>query len=290
MISGFDHNPASIHYYDSDYPSQTDALFPENFDRVTEFQGIAYDVDRYKEIVGSNGGPVLELCCGTGRVALPLAREGFEITAVDVSSAMLDQFRLHLQHEDASVATRITLIEQDVTSLSMDFEPTGVRLAPTVGAKDFKIAILAFNSLLCVPDFSKQIEVLKGAHAHLRLGGLLLIDIVNPLQLKLEGDPLPKPFFTRKNRNTGNVYTRFAMIGPLQPDQTQELFGWYDEITSDGLVKRTRYSLYWRPIFRFEIELMLKLAGFTVLTVEGGHHKQPYTSSSQRMFITALKS
>ena len=276
MKAGFEHNPASVHYYDSDYPSPDDALFPENFDAITEYQGIAQDVERYKEVVRSAGGPVLELCCGTGRVALPLAREGFPVTGVDISNAMLERFRNHLETEDISVMQRVRLIEQDVTSLTLE-------------AKDFKIAILAFNSLLCVPDFSKQLDVLHAAFAHLCPGGLLLIDIVNPLQLKLDGDPVPKPFFTRRNRNTGNIYTRFAMMGPLETDQTQQLFGWYDEITSEGQLRRTPYSLYWRPIFRFEIELMLKLAGFSLLKVEGGHRKELFTSKSPRMFITAMR-
>jgi SAM-dependent methyltransferase len=277
MNAGLENNHPSTHYYDSDYPSAWDSLFPENFDSVTEYQGIAHDVERYKEIVRSEGGPVLELCCGTGRVSIPLAREGFVVTGVDISSAMLHGFHQHLQKEEAAVVNRITLIEQDVTSLSLD-------------QKDFQVGILAFNSLLCIPDLSKQMEVLRGVHAHLRSGAILLVDIVNPLQLKLEGDPIPKPFFTRRNRNTGNVYTRFAMVGPLESDQKQRLYGWYDEIGPDGLLKRTPYSLYWRPIFRFEIELMLRSCGFSVQKVEGGHHKQPYTSQAPRMFLTAVKS
>jgi hypothetical protein len=117
----------------------------------------------------------------------------------------------------------------------------------------------------------------------------LLIDIVNPIQLKPEGDPVPKPFFTRKDRNSGNTYTRFAMMGPFAADHKQQLYGWYDEITPEGFVKRRHYSLWWRLIYRFEIELMLQQAGLKLLQVDGGHRKEPYTAQSPRMFLIAGK-
>ncbi|HEY4490805.1 MAG TPA: hypothetical protein VI958_02350, partial [Acidobacteriota bacterium] len=84
MNPGIANDDPSIYYYDSDYPSPFDTLFPENFDSVTEFQGLAFDIERYRLHVRQFGGPVLELCCGTGRVAIPIARDGFEITGVDI--------------------------------------------------------------------------------------------------------------------------------------------------------------------------------------------------------------
>lgn len=276
MNPGISSNDPSIYYYDSDYPSPYDTLFPENFDQTTEYQGLAFDLNRYRELLAELGGPVLELCCGTGRVAIPLAREGFEVTCVDISQAMLMRFRRALDEEQKAVAERITLVEQDVTKLDLP-------------GNRFKTAILAFNSLLCIPDFNGQCAALRAVSNHLISGGKLLIDVVNPLKLKIDGDPVPKPFFTRKDRNTGNTYTRFAMMGPFEADHKQQLYGWYDEITSEGFVKRRYYSLYWRPIFRFEIELMLREAGLALLQIEGGHRKEPYTAQSPRMFLIAGK-
>jgi SAM-dependent methyltransferase len=78
---------SSIHYYDSDYPSQGLGPYPENFDEITKFQGLAFDVARYKELAQAYGDPVLELCCGTGRVAIPLAQSGFRVVAVVFSAS-----------------------------------------------------------------------------------------------------------------------------------------------------------------------------------------------------------
>ena len=266
----------SIHYYDGDYPGHAISPYPENFDQTTVAQGIAYDVDRYQELAGeSQGGPVLELCCGTGRVAIPLARRGFSVTGIDISESMLSRFRENLEREESAVAEKISLIRGDISQLNL--------------GERFALIVLAFNSLLCLTRFEDQCTALVAAGRHLEEGGRIAIDLMNPLVLSFQGDPAPKPFFTRRNPHTGNLYTRFAAMGPIQADQVQELFGWYDEIAPDRVVRRTPYSLHWRPIFRYELELMLERAGLEVESVEGGHRREPFTSQSRKMFVVARK-
>lgn len=266
---------ASIRYYDSDYPGRETSRYPENFDSTTLLQGLAYDVDRYLELAASSGGPVLELCCGTGRVATPLARAGFQVTGVDLSAAMLQRCRENVEREEPAVAERITLEQADVTQLALDGR--------------FPLVVMAFNSLLCLTDFASQRAAVAAAGRHLTPDGVLALDLMNPLVLSLQGDAVPKPFFTRRNPENGNVYTRFAAMGPMQVDQVQELFGWYDEIGPDGVVRRTPYSMHWKPVFRYEIELMLEAAGLRIESVEGGHRKEPFTAQSRKMFILARK-
>jgi SAM-dependent methyltransferase len=265
----------SIQYYDSDYPGKETSLYPENFDETTVLQGLAYDVDRYLELASKAGGPVLELCCGTGRVAIPLARNGFEVTGVDLSEAMLSRFRENLGREEPDVAGRIDLVHADITRLDL--------------GRAFPLILLPFNSLLCLLSFEAQCAALAAAARHLAPGGRIAIDAMNPVTLPLQGDPVPKPFFTRRNPHTGNLYTRFAALGPLQADQVQELFGWYDEIAADGVVRRTLYSMHWRPIFRYEMQLMLERAGLELESLEGGHRKEPFTAQSRKMFVIARK-
>lgn len=266
----------SIHYYDSDYPSQEHSLYPENFDEVTMFQGLAFDVARYKEIAHDCGDPILELCCGTGRVAIPLAQAGFQVVGVDVSAGMLRQFRANLERLGGDLSARIQLIEQDVTELLL-------------GGREFPLAIFPFNSFLCITDFEGQCRALHAVAKHLSPNGILVLDVINPLSLNFQGEHLPKPFFTRKSGVNGAVYTRFAMADAFDENQKQRLHGWYDEIDAAGIVKRKFYSLHWRPVFRFELELMLRQASLAVVSIEGGHQKEPYTAQSPRMFLLAKK-
>jgi SAM-dependent methyltransferase len=276
MNAGLPDTHPSIHFYDSDYPGHETAQVQSNLDETLVNQGLAFDVERYKELAEAHGGPVLELCCGTGRVAIPLARAGHEIVAVDLSRPMLDGFERKLAREDSAVRGRVTLVQQDATVLSLE-------------RRDFAFAVIAFNSLCCITDPRQQIEALRSLRAHLRPGGVAAIDCVNPLILPIGGDPVPKPFFTRRHEESGSTYTRFAAIGPIETTQKQRLFGWYDEVSADGLVRRTPYSMHWRPIFRYELELMLDAAGLDIVTLEGGHQKEPFTATSPRLFVTAVR-
>jgi SAM-dependent methyltransferase len=277
MNQNTDLTDPTTYYYDADYPSETLGKFPENFDSTTSFQGIARDVPRYLELAREHGGPILEVCCGTGRVLIPLARAGFEVTGVDISDGFLTQLRQKLEAEAPETSGRVKAVRQNATELSLE-------------TRDFASAIFAFNSLLCIPDFEAQRAALRRVAGHLRPGGLLILDLVNPLGLKLAGDGVAKPFYTRKNPHNGNTFTRFSMCDALDEGQRQRLHGWYDEVDSGGRLSRRHYSMFWRPIFRFEIELMLEAAGLRIVRNEGGHQKEPYTSQSAHMLIQARKS
>ena len=51
------------------------------------------DLDLYLALAGRTGGPVLELAVGTGRIAVPLAASGIDVTGVDTDPAMLARAR-----------------------------------------------------------------------------------------------------------------------------------------------------------------------------------------------------
>jgi ubiquinone/menaquinone biosynthesis C-methylase UbiE len=266
----------SVDYYDSDYPGVGTSVHAENLDEVLERQGLAYDIERYVGLARAATGQVLELCCGTGRIAVPLARAGARVVAVDISEAMLDRFRYKIEQEPPQIRARCQLLLQDITKLDL-------------GGDKFGLAILSFNSLLLLTTRRDQQTALARVARHLEPGGRLAIDVVNPLALPIDGDPNPKPFFTRRHAERNRLYTRFAAMGALEPDQRQRLYGWYDEIDEQGRVLRTPYSMHWRPMFRSELELMLEGCGLAIDSVEGGHRCEAFATRSPRMFVIARR-
>ncbi len=61
---------------------------PVDYDRQDSSDtGVAF----YAWLARETGGPVLELACGTGRVAIPIARQGFAVTGLDVIPGMLER-------------------------------------------------------------------------------------------------------------------------------------------------------------------------------------------------------
>src|ERR687896_2095838 len=63
---------------------------PVDYDwRYSSDTGVAF----YSALAWEAGGPVLEIACGTGRVAIPIARQGFAVTGLDVVPGMLERAR-----------------------------------------------------------------------------------------------------------------------------------------------------------------------------------------------------
>jgi SAM-dependent methyltransferase len=266
----------SIVYYDSDYPSRHFSAYPENFDNTVLQQGIADDVDKYKSLTSTHGEKIVEFCCGTGRVSIPLAIDGCHVTAIDVSAALLKRFKNKISSMADFPAGNLNIIKQDVTALSLV-------------EKQYDMVICAFNSLLCIPDFELQQQALMQAAAHLRPHGLLALDIWNPLAINLLGDQIPESYFSRRRCDNGNHYTRYAATGPMDINQVQQVYGWYDETQADGRIVRIPYTLEWRVIFRYELELMLEKAGFKISNIYGGNRNEPLERNSLKMFVEAVK-
>ncbi len=80
-----------------------DALHPE-----------AEDLDFFRQLLAGCKGRILELGSGTGRILLPLARDGHHVTGVEQSGHMLSICRAKAAQETAAVRRRITLAEGDV--------------------------------------------------------------------------------------------------------------------------------------------------------------------------------
>ena len=126
--------------------------------------GVPGDVDFFVELAreaASEGHPVLELACGTGRVAIPIAREGISVVGLDVSSAMLAR-----AHEKSAGLESIRFVEANMSEFSLG-ESFGLVIIPA----------RSFQHLLTVAD---QLSCLRCILDHLTLGGRLVINIFNP--------------------------------------------------------------------------------------------------------------
>src|SRR3984893_7356993 len=139
-----------------------------DYDRIAPFYDVEHarfneDVDLYMNFAELRGGPLLELACGSGRVLLPLAHAGYEITGVDTSAAMLDLARVALERED--VGARCTLAQQDMCALHL--------------GKKFHMAFIALGSFGHIIPRKAQQQALAAIRAHLTARGTFILDISN---------------------------------------------------------------------------------------------------------------
>ena len=124
------------------------------------------DVSFYVELARRVGGPVLELACGTGRVLLPIARQGIAIHGVDSSPAMLAQLRRNLEGETATVRKLVAVSSGDLRS----FRSEGT----------YPLIIIPFRPLQHMYTVEDQVAALKTAAFHLAPDGLLAFDVFYP--------------------------------------------------------------------------------------------------------------
>ena len=110
----------------------------------------------------AGGGPVLEMGAGTGRLALPLAAAGVDVSALDASRAML-----------AALAAKPGA--ERVRSVLGDMVHPPLR--PGAG---FAVVLCAFNSLFNLPDVSDQRLCLQAAASLLAPAGRLIIETSLP--------------------------------------------------------------------------------------------------------------
>lgn len=118
---------------------------------------IGGDVDVYAKLA-QPGGSVLELGVGTGRVAFALAEQGFTVTGVDISPAMLAQASAKRRDLDPQIASRVELKRGDMTALDLK--------------RTFDVVICPFFALAHVPRGAAWRNTFATTARHLKTGGI----------------------------------------------------------------------------------------------------------------------
>ena len=248
-----------------------------DFDRFARFYDSDYeffqaDIPLYLGFAERTGGPLLELACGTGRLLQPLAEAGYQITGVDISSAMLERARQRL--DSAGLSDRVSLVQADMR----DFELPD----------RYALAFIGINSFMHLETTVDQRQALRCWREHLRPGGLLVIDLFNPtLPAFLEADGrliLQKQW---QDPETGaTVIKQFARTLDVV-NQTLYVTFIYDELFPDGTVRRTLAPFTMRYLWRPEADLLLKASGYKLEAVYGSYDLEPLTDESDRMILVA---
>ena len=125
---------------------------------------VTEDVEFYVQEARRAGAPVVELACGTGRIAVPIAKAGIRVIGVDASPAMLEVARGYARTE--GVEELLDLRHGDLRE-----PPVSERVA---------LVLIPFRSLLHMTTDDDRLRALGAAHALLRPGGRLVFDVFAP--------------------------------------------------------------------------------------------------------------
>src|SRR6266513_2164836 len=91
---------------------QADSLSTEIYDalaaRIIPGSSVEGDIDFYRRLAGETGGPILDVGCGTGRVAVALAADGHEVVGIDLSAPILRLAQQRREALSADAAARLS--------------------------------------------------------------------------------------------------------------------------------------------------------------------------------------
>lgn len=233
------------------------------------------DLPLYLGLAEAEGGNVLEVGCGSGRVLVPLARAGFTVAGVDISPPMLDLAREKLATLGNGVDERVSLVQADMSSFSL--------------GRRFDLAIVAVKSMAYLVDRLDQQKTLSNIASHLRPGGLLALDLLNPSPAWLQ-EPAGslRQDLAQYLPETGETVARTeTAVSTDLAAQVRVIRSAYEVIAPDGTVTKRLVEWPYRYLYRFEAEHLLERSGFAIEALYGGYRREPFTSDSRTMLFLA---
>jgi SAM-dependent methyltransferase len=232
----------------------------------------AEDIGLWLSFAGRTDRPVLEIGCGTGRIALELALNGHTVTGIDPSPAMLQLARARAEEE----AIDVTLIEGEFAEMAIEQDHYGFVLLP-------------LDVFLYCKDAEAQLATLRAIAGALTFNGLLAIDVPGPA-LWLDPSANGQPMLTFTGETASGV--RFDCWHMHEDDlaaQTRDLRVTYETLSEDGAVRRRVSQHRLRYVYRFELEYLLGMAGLALAGMYGDYDLGPLTNDSERMIAIARR-
>jgi SAM-dependent methyltransferase len=213
--------------------------------------------------------------CGTGRILLPLARAGVVISGMDRSLAMLQRLSTALHREPAEVRKRVTTIHGDIRC-----DDAGGR---------FRLIIAGGNVLHSFIDRTDQRAWLRNVRRTLLADGTFCFDVFQPDYSRLltpAGEWIPQ--FDRIDRDTGDRIRGFYRCEQeLEFQRFRAIFRWITEDSTGVLRSDRSASVMQRWFVRGELENLLELEGFRIVSYWGDFDAEPFGAGSTEQIIQA---
>lgn len=244
--------------------SENYTVVADIFDYIVPYPD-RHDIRFFTNMARRSEGPVLEIGCGTGRVLIPTARAGIEITGLDLSPSMLSVCQEKLSHEPEAVQSKVQLVHGDMRQFDLGRE-FGLVTAP----------FYSFHHLIAIED---QLSCLNSIHRHLVDKGRLILALFNPsLPLLVDEqylvESVEEPKCAMADGRT--VVLRRRTVSRDLCNQVEDLELIYHITYPDGRQERLVDRFQMRFLFRFEGEHLLARCGFQVEKVYGDYDKVPY--------------
>ena len=231
-------------------------LYPFEFPPPVIDAGAA-QVDKALTLAGVTDGDALDLACGPGRHAIPLARRGFRVTAVDLSPFHLTRARDHA----ARARVDVEFVQSDMRAF--------------VRADAFDLVLSIFTSFGYFEDPADDRRVLDNVRRSLRPGGVLVMDMAGKERVAR----VLQPTLSQRTADGALLVQRHTVVD----DWSRVRNEW--TVVRDGRSRTFEFCL--RVYSGQELKALLAAAGFASVRLCGGLDGRPYDLEAERLIAVA---
>jgi SAM-dependent methyltransferase len=210
---------------------------------------------------------ILELCCGTGRLTLPIAKEGYNICGVDITSSMLEQAKA----KALEIGLVVDFIQADIRTLDLP--------------EKYDLIFIPFNSIHHLyqnEDLFRAFNVVKN---HLKENGLFLFDCYNPnIQYIVDGEKGQKKIAEYITKDGRKVLIKQKMRYENKSQINRIEWHYYINDKFDSI-----QNLDMRLYFPQELDSYLERNGFTIIHKFGSFKEEEFNNSSEKQIFVCNK-
>lgn len=219
------------------------------------------DLQFYKKWLPKNKeAEILELCCGTGRLTIPIAKDGYSICGVDYTPSMLEQAKMKAIEAELV----IDFIEADIRMLDLQ--------------EKFDLIFIPFNSIHHLYRNEDLFNALGCIRNHLKAGGLFLLDCFNPnIQYIVESEKVQAVIAEYTTDDGRDVLIKQTM----RYESTTQInrIEWHYFINGEF---HSIQNLDMRMFFPQELDSYLERAGFDIIHKFGSFEEEAFNDNSEK--------
>lgn len=219
------------------------------------------DLQFYKKWLPKNkDAKILELCCGTGRLTLPIAKDGYNICGVDYTSSMLERAKI----KASEAGLEVGFVEADIRTLDLH--------------EKFDLIFMPFNSIHHLYKNEDLFETLKRVESHLNEKGRFLLDCFNPtIHYIVQGEKEPEVIAEYTTDDGREVLIKQTMH---YENATQiNRIKWHYFINGEF---HSTQNMDMRLFFPQELDSYLTSAGFRIIHKFGGFEEEAFNDKSEK--------
>lgn len=238
------------------------------------------DIPFYVEEALKSGSPVLELGCGTGRVASAIAAAGVHVVGLDCSETMLRIGRNNMRKLEKDAAALIDLLHGDMR----DFD---------LGAS-FRLVVIPCRSFQYLLTPEDQRRALQCVRRHLTPDGRLVFNIGSPRAGADSYGSAPRAGAMRKSDEltVPESNERLIVWQAERIDQETQVVEYdlvFELFDAEGrMVSRHHVLSRLRYTHRFEMQHLLERCGFSVESLLGTFRREPFKFGREQIWTASV--